>query len=69
MKYVLVIDVPEPMESNEVKVDYLCYYHCGSIIENKIDVSPKPLPSKNFWDIADYARGFNDCLKEITGEE
>ena len=51
MKYVLVIDVPEPLESEDVKVDYLCYYHCGNIIENKIDVFPKPLPQKREIDI------------------
>lgn len=75
MKYVLVIDVPEPMESEDVKVDYLCYYHCGNIIENKIDVFPKPLPDKKpvsyhddlFGDVEkNYTNiGWNDCLKEL----
>jgi len=79
MKYVLVIDVPEPLESEDVKVDYLCYYHCGNIIENKIDVFPKPLPRKKpvsyhddlYGDVEkNYTNiGWNACLDEITGEK
>ena len=79
MKYVLVIDVPEPLESEDVKVDYLCYYHCGNIIENKIDVFPKPLPNRWIPQVnglsieqqirnIDFAGGWNACLKNITGE-
>lgn len=79
MKYVLVIDVPEPLESEDVKVDYLCYYHCGNIIENKIDVFPKPLPNRWIPQLnglsteqqirnIDFAGGWNACLDEIMGE-
>ena len=80
MKYVLVIDVPEPLESEDVKVDYLCYYHCGNIIENKIDAFPKPLPNRwipqlNGLSIEqqirniDFAGGWNTCLEKILGEK
>lgn len=80
MKYVLVIDVPEPMESKDVKIDYLCYYHCGNIIENKIDVFPKPLPEKKntsklqyfgkstiLWSDREIYQneGWNACLEEL----
>lgn len=74
MKYGLVIDVPEPLESEDVKVDYLCYYHCGNVIENKIDVFPKPLPEKkkHGYSANDYTTGkidgWNECLTEIAGE-
>lgn len=79
MKYVLVIDVPEPLESEDVKVDYLCYYHCGNIIENKIDVFPKPLPNRWIPQLnglsteqqirnIDFAGGWNACLEKIVGE-
>ena len=80
MKYVLVIDVPEPLESEDVKVDYLCYYHCGNIIENKIDVFPKPLPQMKWIDKTlefggyeniiqeSLARGYNACLEEIQND-
>ena len=83
MKYVLVIDVPEPVESKDVKIDYLCYYHCGNIIKHEIDAFLKPLPQKKVgddlyerygsWTPSDerevsYRIGFNDCLDEIIGE-
>ena len=79
MKYVLVINVPEPLESEDVKVDYLCYYHCGNIIENKIDVFPKPLPNRWIPQLngltieqqirnIDFASGWNTCLEKIVGE-
>ncbi len=34
-----------------------------------IDVTPRPLPSKDYWHKKDYADGWNDCLDEITGEK
>ena len=68
MKYVLVIDVPEPMESEDVRIDYLCYYHCGDDIESKYDAVLKPLPPRIENVVKTYAYGWNACLDEIVGE-
>lgn len=81
MKYVLIVDVPEPMESDDVRIDYLAYYHCADIIKNKMDQKLKPLPQKKteegerkkypfnddlWWDL--YIKGWNECLDEILKE-
>lgn len=70
MKYVLVVDVPEPMESDDVRIDYYAYYHCADSIKSGNGCRMKPLPKTkdDNYGLDHYANGWNDCLEEVTGE-
>jgi hypothetical protein len=62
MRAVLVVDVDDDMIG---EVDYTVL-NKKEMVNGRAEL--RPLPSKDFWHKKDYANGWNDCLKEITGE-
>lgn len=81
MKAILVIDVPKDCEHCDCSFDDTDYGLFCSPLKRNIFVRNerpswcplRPLPSKKYehpypHENNEYAYGWNDCLKEITGE-
>lgn len=79
MKAILVIDLPDEINSEEYKgfltVDR--FYATDEEVGTKIDAEPmrfrwlkiKPLPQKMSWGhSSDFIDGYNACIDEIAGE-
>ena len=75
MKAILVIDMPDGTKIEEYRVTYVVYNLQGRKGVQGVGIPLKPLPEKEMilnypeYRENDYAQGWNDCLKEITGEE
>jgi len=80
MKAVLVIDIPDEEYGKFSKIGYVSGYTFESddVYREtfyKYDLKPLPKPITEYevkvsYDYdSDYAQGWNDCLKEITGEK
>ena len=80
MKAVLVIDMPDEAKAEDYRMRYGLFTNKGEepfpygeiAIECK-DIDLIPLPSKKYehpypHENNEYDYGWNDCLKEITGE-
>lgn len=72
MKAILLIDVPDNTEFDK---DYRL---TGLLLANEYaenvgiefkEARLKPMPSKDFWSSAEYARGYNKCIDDLLGEE
>ncbi len=78
MKAILVLDIPNDININKVKIggDGNIYFmrdgERASIVGNIRNI--KPLPQRKYecyigeLAVNEFAAGFNACLKEITGE-
>ena len=72
-KAILVIDMPNEAKIEEYRITYVVYHlqECGKGVQG-VGVSLRPFPEKlppnELGNMSIYKSGWNDCLKEITGE-
>lgn len=71
-KSILVIPTPSSCSECQLMVDRFCYGIPADKVQGDININKRPSwcplrPLSKAKD--DYIRGYNDCLKDMTGEK